>query len=99
MTIKALGQYRRMLISRQKQYQGLQGTLAAAVSMRASSDLVASLRRLLAVEEHCVIHLKDQGLLLEGMLKLYNFADGTVDLSAWRQAASKKWGLESRDPR
>ena len=57
MAIKALGQYRRVLISRQKQYQGLQGTLAAAVKTRASSDLVASLRRLLTVKEHDVNHL------------------------------------------
>ena len=41
-TMKALGQCRRMLISRQKRYQGLQGTLAAAVKTRASPDLVVS---------------------------------------------------------
>ena len=33
------------------------------------------------------------------MLQLYYFADDTVDPSACLQAASKKWGLESRDPR
>ena len=69
-TIKAPGQNRRMLISRQEQYQGLQDTLAAVVKTRASPDLVASLRRLLTVEELDVNHLKDQELLLEGMLQL-----------------------------
>ena len=101
--MEALGQYRRMLIYRQEQYQGLQGTLAAAVKTRGSSDLVASLRRLLTVEGHDVNHLKDQELLLEGMLQLCNFADDTVDPEARRQAVSKKWGLERRvtrrDPR
>ena len=97
--MEALGPYRRMLISRQKQYQGLQETLAAAVKTRASPDLVAWLGRLLTAEEHDVNHLKDQELLLEGMLQLYNFADDTAGPSACRKAVSKKWGLESRDPR
>ena len=97
MAMKALGQCRRMLISRQKQYQGLQDTLAAAVKTRASSDLVASLRRLLIVEEHDVNHLKDQELLLEGMLQLCNYADDTVDPSACRQAVrDSKAGTRAR---
>ena len=33
------------------------------------------------------------------MLQLCSFADDTVDPLACRQAVSKKWGLESRDPR
>ena len=99
MTTKALGQYRRLLISRQKQYQALQDALAAAVKTRATSDLVALLRRLLAVEQLDVSHLKDLELLLEGMLQLYIFGNDTVDPSACRQAASKKWGLEGRDPK
>ena len=44
------------------------------------------------------MHLMDQKLLLGGMLKLYNFADDAVDPQACRQAVSKKWGLENRDP-
>ena len=67
-----------MLISRQKQYQALQDTLAAAVRTRASSDQVASLRRLLAVGQHDVSHLKDQELLLEDMLQQNNYVDDTV---------------------
>ena len=43
--------------------------------------------------------MTDQKLLLEGMLQLYNFADDTADPQAFRQAVSKKWGLENRDPR
>ena len=78
----ALGQYSRMLISREKQFQEFQGALAEAVKMRASPDLVASIKRLLAVKQHDVGHLKGQELLLEGMPQLYNFADGTVDPEA-----------------
>ena len=65
--MRAQGQYHRTLISRQ--YQALQDTLAAAVKTRASSDLVALLRRLLAMVQHGVSHLKDPGLHLEGMLQ------------------------------
>ena len=74
-----------MLISRQKQHQGLKAVLAEAVKTR--------------VEELDVNHLTDQKLLLEGMLQLYNLADDTADPQAFRQVVSKKWGLENRDPR
>ena len=47
--MKALGQYSRMLISREKQCQGLKAALAEAVKTRTSSDLVAALNRHLAV--------------------------------------------------
>ena len=97
-TMKALAKYSRMLISREKQYQGLKAALAEALKMRPSSDLVALLKRLLTVEELDVKHLTDQKLLLEGMLQLYNFADDTADPQAFRQAASKKWGLEKPGP-
>ena len=97
-TMKALAQYSRMLISREKQYQGLKAALAEALKTRLSSDLVALLKRLVTVEELDVKHLTDQKLLLEGMLQLYNFADDTADPQAFRQAVSKKWGLENRDP-
>ena len=97
-TMKALAQYRRMLISREKQCQGLKTALAEALKTRLSSDLVALLKRLVTVEELDVKHLADQKLLLEGMLQLYNFADDTADPQAFRQAVSKKWGLENRDP-
>ena len=97
-TMKALAQYSRMLISREKQCQGLKTALAEALKTRLSSDLVALLKRLVTVEELDVKHLTDQKLLLEGMLQLYNFADDTADPQAFRQAVSKKWGLENRDP-
>ena len=97
-TMKALAQYSRMLISREKQCQGLKTALAEALKTRLSSDLVALLKRLVTVEELDVKHLADQKLLLEGMLQLYNFADDTADPQAFRQAVSKKWGLENRDP-
>ena len=86
--MKALGQYSRMLVSRQKQDQGLKAFLAGAVKTRASSDLVAPLKRLLTVEELDVNHLTDQKLLLGGMLQLYNFADDTADSRGFQQAAS-----------
>ena len=86
MTMKALGQYRRMLISRQKQYQGLQDTLAEAVKTRTGPNLVTSLQRMLAVEQHDVGHLKGRELLFEGVLQLLNFADDTADPEACRQA-------------
>ena len=97
-TMKALAQYSRMLISREKQYQGPKAALAEALKMRPSSDLVALLKRLVTVEELDVKHLTDQKLLLEGMLQLYNCADDTADPQAFRQVVSKKWGLENRDP-
>ena len=71
----------------------MQDAPAEAVKTRASPDLVASIKRLLAVEQHDVSHLKDQELLLEDLLQRHYFADDTVGPAACRQAASKKWGL------
>jgi len=88
-----------MLTSRQKQCAALKEALEGAVRTRASSDLATSLKGLLTAEELDANYLKGHELLLVGMLQLHNLADDAADPSACRQAVSKKWSLESRDPK